>query len=47
MNKPPADASLAHVVKLCGGADLIEDLADWQKRQVKVGAVLVRWETAQ
>jgi hypothetical protein len=24
-----------HIVKLCVGADSVEDLADWQKRQVK------------
>jgi hypothetical protein len=33
--KSPADAPLVHVVKLCVGADSIEDIADWQKRQVK------------
>jgi hypothetical protein len=25
-----------HIVKLCVGADSVEDLAEWQKRQVKV-----------
>jgi hypothetical protein len=25
-----------HIVKLCVGADTVEDLADWQKRQVNV-----------
>lgn len=36
MSKPKAkDAPLVHVVKLCVGADSIEDLASWQAMQMK------------